>query len=262
MGGRGSRSGGAPGGGAGGLGGGGLGVGGVPIAVPQGPPPNVQPGQPAPPISIAQLQAMNDTEFVNYLTALKSTPIDPNTYFNSNWDTQRLIANMPELNQAPDVVDAAAFAKLPGEAMYRTVNAEGSYTAVDICARTMASDITTIGSGVMGDGFYFATNLSSSQAYGDTFANINKTATMASKLNQNARAIDRVNLVGMLNKESFAVRNAVGNMTSGGTWGGSNSGLMAYALRKGYNVVSRNGMVYNLIDRRAATWSNQLVTKK
>lgn len=259
MGGRGSRSGGAPGGGLGG--GGGVGLftaGGIPI--PQGPPPNVQPGQPAPPVSIAQLQSMTDSEFANYLNALKSTPIDPNTYYNASWDTQRLIANMPELNQAPDVVDPTAFASLPGTPMYRTVNREGGSSAVEICARTMASDVTTIGAGVMGDGFYFARSLSASQAgYGNTRNNINATATMATKLNSNARVITRQQLSGMLERESLDVRRAVSNMSSGGTWGGSNSGLMAYALRKGYNVVSRNDMTYNVIDRRAATWSAEVI---
>ena len=259
MGGRGSRSGGAPGGT---LGGGGVGTlftaGGIPI--PQGPPPNVTPGQPAPPVSIAQLQSMTDTEFANYLNALKSTPIDPNTYFNSDWDTQRLIANMPELNQAPSVVDAKTFASLPGQTMYRTVNAEGQNTAVDICARTMASDVTTIGAGVMGDGFYFSTSMSTSQGiYGKTRGNISKTATMSVKLNQNANVVTSVNLRSMLAKESRAVQSAVDNMRSGNVWGGTHSGLMAYALRKGYNVVSRNDMTFNVIDRTAATWSSNVI---
>lgn len=258
MGGRGSRSGGAP---AGGGGGGGVGLftaGGIPI--PQGPPPNVQPGQPAPAISIAQLQAMNDTEFANYLNALKSTPIDPNTYYNHDWDTQRLIANMPELNQAPQVVDANTFNSLPGKAMYRTVHNEGSSTAVDICARTMASDVTTIGAGVMGDGFYFTPSLSASQnGYGTTRGDIMRTATMATKLNKNARVISNVELSNMLGRESASVQRAVRNMSSGNTWGGQNSGLMAYALRKGYNVVSRNNLTFNIIDRNAATWSAEVI---
>lgn len=256
MGGRGSRSGGAPGGGTGGLGGGGLGVG-VPIAIPQGPPPNVAPGQPVPAISIAQLQAMDDTQFVNYLNGLKSTPIDPLTYYNDTWDTQRLIANMPELNRAPEVVDANTFASLPGQAIFRTVNAQGTESAVDICGRTMASDITTIGEGRMGDGFYFATSLTSSQrGYGHTPNNIQKTATMSAKLNSNARIVTESQLDRMVNSESRAVRNAILRMKSGGTW--TESGYMAYALRKGYNVVSAGG-ICNVIDRSAATWSNQLV---
>lgn len=254
MGGRGSRSGGAPGGGLGG-GGGLFTAGGIPI--PQGPPPNVQPGQPAPPVSIAQLQAMSDTEFANYLNALKSTPIDPNTYYNNTWDTQRLIANMPELNQAPEVVDPATFANLPGSTIYRTVNASGTETAVDICARTMASDVTTIGEGRMGDGFYFHVDLSSSQSgYGKTRNNINRTATMSAKLNQNARTVSEGTIKNMLSSESTAVQNAVGRMSSGGSW--LHSGIMAYALRKGYNVV-QSPTITNVIDRRAATWSGEVI---
>lgn len=257
MGGRGSRSGGAPGGT---LGGGGVGTlfttGGIPI--PQGPPPNVTPGQPAPPVSIAQLQSMTDTEFVSYLNALNSTPIDPNTYFNADWPTQRLIANMPELNQAPDVVDAATFAKLPGETLYRTVNASGTETAVDICARTMASDVTTIGGGRMGDGFYFANSLGSSQVYGRTPNNIKQTAVMQAKLNGNARIVGESQIKSMLLRESNAVQNAVSAMDVGaGQW--SNSGIMAYALRKGYNVVQAAGSYRNVIDRRAATWSSTVM---
>ena len=255
MGGRGTRSSRVA---AGGLGlGGGVGIG---VPVPQGPAPNVQPGQPAPAISIAQLQSMSDAEFVNYINALKSTPIDQNTYFNHDWDTQRLIANMPELNQAPSVVDANTFAGLPGETMYRTVNAAGTSSAIEICARTMASDVTTIGAGGMGDGFYFSTSLTSSQAgFGNTHGNINKTATMSCKLNQNARVVTNTDLNSMLGRESSAVQAAVRNMSSGNTWGGSGSGLMAYALRKGYNVVSRRDTTFNVIDRRAATWSDNVI---
>jgi len=258
MGGRGSRSGGAP---AGGGGGGGVGLftaGGIPI--PQGPPPNAQPGQPAPAISIAQLQAMNDTQFVDYLNALKSTPIDKNTYYNNDWDTQRLVANMPELNQAPDMVDVNAFAKLPGEPLYRTVNAQGNESAVDICARTMTSDVTTIGEGRMGDGFYFHSDLGRSQGfYGNTVGNVQKTATMSVKLNQNARIITESQLDQMVMNESSAVRSAIRNMKSGGKW--ADSGYMAYALRKGYNVV-KAGPITNIIDRRAATWSSNVIAKR
>ena len=221
------------------------------------PPPNVVPGQPVPAITIQQLQAMDDTQFVNYLNGLKSTPIDPNTYYNNNWDTQRLIANMPELNRAPQVVDAQTFASLPGKTYYRTVNAEGNQSAIDICGRTMASDVTTIGAGRMGDGFYFADNKLSSQAgYGRTRGNINQTATMQVKLNSNAKTIGEMSLNAMLSHESTAVRNAVVGMKSNGSW--SKSGLMAYALRKGYNTVIASGIA-NVIDRNAATFSGEVI---
>lgn len=254
MGGRGSRSGGA--------GGGGLfagaGGGGIPIAIPTGPPPNVVPGQPVPAISIQQLQSMTDDEFANYLTGLKSTPIDSRTYYNNDWDTQRLVANMPELNRAPQVVDAQTFASLPGETLYRTVNATGGDSAIDICGRTMASDVTTIGAGVMGDGFYFSNSKSVSQSgYGYHKGDITRTATMQAKLNQNAKVISSTKLDQMLSRESSTVRNAVRGMRSGGQWSGS--GKMAYALRKGYNAVRRGDGVVNLIDRNAGTWSGEII---
>ena len=227
---------------------------GAPVA-----PPNVQPGQPVPAISIAQLQSMNDQEFANYLNGLKSTPIDQNTYYNYNWDTQRLVANMPELNLAPQVVDQATFDSLPGETLFRTVNKNANETAIDVVGRTMTSDVTTIGEGVMGDGFYFANDKVSSQMYGMYRNNINATATMQAKLNGNARVIDSSTLRGMLSTEKVAVRRAVENMSSGGKWAGD-SGLMAYALKKGYNVVTRgNGAVVNIIDRNAATWSENVI---
>lgn len=105
----------------GGLGGGGLGgglAGGGLNAGAGAPPPNVQPGQPVPAITVQQLQSMNDQQFADYLNGLKSTPIDGNIYYNDNWDTQRLIANMPELNKAPQIVDPQAFASLPGDTIY------------------------------------------------------------------------------------------------------------------------------------------------
>lgn len=257
MGGRGSRSGGF-GVGGGGFGVGGGGAGGALFGTPQAvTPPPVQNGQPVPAITIQQLQSMNDQEFATYMTGLKSTPIDKNTYYNNDWDTQRLVANMPELNKAPQIADPATFSSLPGDTIYRTVNAKGVDSAVDICARTMTSDVTTIGEGRMGDGFYFHISKSSSQGfYGETRNNIQKTATMSAKLNSSAKVVSEGTLNRMLSNEKPAVRNAVRRMSSGGSWTGD-SGLMAYALYKGYNVVS-DGRIYNIIDRSAATWSGGL----
>lgn len=259
MGGRGSRSGGF------GVGGGGFGaaggVGGALFGTPQAvTPPPVQNGQPVPAITIQQLQSMNDQEFATYMNGLKSTPIDPLTYYNNSWDTQRLVANMPELNRAPQVVDQVTFNSLPGETIYRTVNSNATDTALDVCGRTMMSDVSTIGEGRMGDGFYFHTSLSSSQGfYGNTRNNIQKTATMSAKLNSNAKVVSESRLNQMLSSEKPAVRSAVRGMRSGGSWSGD-SGLMAYALYKGYNVVS-DGRIYNIVDRSAATWSGNVIPK-
>lgn len=254
MGGRGSRS--AAGAGLGLGGGGGIGLGAINMQ-PQAPMPAIQPGQPVPAITIQQLQNMSDKEFVNYLNGLKSTPIDQRTYYNSDWDTQRLIANMPELNKAPQVVDSKTFASMPGKTLYRTVNSTGTESAVDICGRTMASDVTTIGEGRMGDGFYFATNKSASQSgYGKYKNDISRTATMQAKLNSNAKIISERDLDYMVSREKPAVKNAIANMKSGGMW--SRSGYNAYALRKGYNVVDAGGVV-NIIDRNAATWSGEII---
>ena len=260
MGGRGSRSGGFGGGFGGGLGIGGGGAGGALFNTPQAvtPPPVIK-GQPVPAITVQQLQSMSDKEFADYLTGLKSTPIDKNTYYNNDWDTQRLVANMPELNKAPDVVDPQTFSGMKGQTLYRTVNAEGPNTAVDICGRTMTSDVTTIGEGRMGDGFYFSSDKAGSQIYGRTSNNINKTATMSVKLNQNAKVISETSLQNMLAKESPTVRNAVYGMKSGGKWRGS--GYMAYALHKGYNVVNYRDY-YNIIDRGAATFSSEIIAVK
>ena len=258
MGGRGSRSGGlgagsrlgAIGGGAGGA------LFGQPGATT---PPPVTPGQPVPAITIQQLQSMNDQEFSTYINGLKSTPIDPLTYYNNDWDTQRLVANMPELNRAPQVVDVQTFNGLSGQTLYRTVNAKGGETAVDVCGRTMMSDVTTIGEGRMGDGFYFANSLTSSQAYGNTRNNVQRTATMSAKLNANARVVSESQLNSMLRNESRTLRRAVVGMKSGGDWDGD-SGLMAYALYKGYNVVEA-GSYFNIIDRTAMTFSSNVVGK-
>ena len=264
MGGRGARSGGGA-GGAFGVAGGGNMANPVLSAVP----PNVQLGQPAPAVTSAQLQAMSGDEFATYLTALRTTPINPNIYYNHSWETQRLIANMPDLNQAPTMVDAKTFASLPGEALYRTVNEKmlsgGTHsnwdqqTALDICARTMTSDVSTIGAGRFGDGFYFATSKSESQMYGTYRNNVNRTATMQAKLNGNAKVISSTSLKHMFNGESQRVRNAVNTMSATSEWSGS--GLMAYALWKGYNVV-REGSYLNIIDRNAATWNSHVEAKK
>ena len=257
MGGRGSRSGGL---GAGGrLGAIGGGAGGALFGQPGATtPPPVTPGQPVPAITIQQLQSMSDQEFATYMNGLRSTPIDPLTYYNSDWQTQRLAANMPELNLAPQVVDTQTFNSLPGETIYRTVNSNVTESAVAVCGRTMASDVTTIGEGRLGDGFYFHTRLSGSQNYGSTRNNIQKTATMSAKLNSNAKIVTESQLQSMLSRESPTLRNAVRNMGNGRYW--SESGYMAYALYKGYNVVN-DGPIYNIIDRNAATWSGSIIPK-
>ena len=259
MGGRGSRSGGLGAGGRlGAIGGGAGGAGGVLFGTPQAvTPPTVQNGQPVPAITIQQLQSMNDQEFATYLAGLKNTPIDPQTYYDNGWDTQRLVANMPELNKAPQVVDPQSFASLPGEAIFRTVNEGPTDTAMDVVNRTMTSDVSTIGGGVLGDGFYFANTLSGSQLYGDHRGDINRTATMTAKLNNNARVISNTQLITMLGQESATVRNAINNMSGAGYRG---SGKMAYALYKGYNVVN-NGSYYNVIDRNAVTFSGSVIPK-
>lgn len=226
-------------------------------------PPTVTPGQPVPAITQQQLQNMTDQEFVNYLNGLKSTPIDSRTYYNHDWDTQRLVANMPELNRAPQVVDAATFASMKGETIYRTVNSNATESAVDICGRTLTSDVTTIGEGRMGDGFYCASTLLASQGgYGKYKNDVGRTATMQAKLNSNARVITEGKLQQMIMNESPTVKRALGGMKSGGTWtGATGSGAMAYALRKGYNVV-RTSSIVNVIDRNAATWSGDLLPWK
>jgi len=148
---------------------------------------------------------------------------------------------------------------LSGQTLYRTVNAKGGETAVDICGRTMMSDVTTIGEGRMGDGFYFANSLTGSQAYGNTRNNVQRTATMSAKLNANARVVSESQLNSMLRNESRTLRRAVVGMESGGDWDGD-SGLMAYALYKGYNVVEA-GSYFNIIDRTAMTFSSNVVGK-
>ena len=218
--------------------------------------PPIVPGQPVPAITVAQLQGMTDDEFATYMAGLRSTPIDSNTYYNHDWDTQRLAANMPELNKAPEIVDPGTFAQLSGTTLYRTVNSTGRESAMDIVDRTLTSDVTTIGEGRMGDGFYFADTLRGSQLYGTTHGDVQKTATMAMKLNGNARIVDEGRLRSMLSQESPTLRRAVIGMKSGGNW--SHSGLMAYAIRKGYNVV-HNGSYYNVIDRTAATFSGDVI---
>lgn len=263
MGGRGSRSGGLGVGRRGGIGGGngGAGGGGALFGTPQAvTPPPVTNGQPVPAITIQQLQSMNDQEFATYMAGLKSTPIDQLTYYNNGWDTQRLVANIPELNRAPQVVDAQSFSRLPGDTIYRTVNSNASETAVDVCGRTMMSDVTTIGEGRMGDGFYFHSSLTSSQSiYGNTSNNIQRTATMSAKLNSNAKVVSESRLQTMLSREPAAIQTAVHGMGHGGSWD-RDSGYIAYALYKGYNVVS-DGRIYNIIDRGAATWSGNVIPK-
>ena len=103
---------------------------------------------------------------------------------------------------------------LDGVELYRGVGTQRSVNS------TMFSNYTYIGDGIHGDGLYFSTSIATAYGYGG--------ATMTGYIDKTmARPIKESSLRAMLGKESSTVR---------ATFRGD-SGLSAYALYKGYNVI-------------------------
>lgn len=177
-------------------------------------------------------------------------------------DFQRFIYNM-KLNDKPEVVDAAAFAKLGGETVYRTVNAgydrvnDIGYNAIDISKQIQYGTITRVSDdwkSALGRGLYFANDWSSSAVYGDTRGNVNKTAMVKGKLNSNARKIDfytaQSNMRAEINNRTKLGR-ALENMRT-------IDAVSIYALSKGYNVLVGHNAYRNVLNRQAVTMCDSI----
>lgn len=101
--------------------------------------------------------------------------------------------------------------------MYRGVGSERSLNSL------MYSDTTYIGNGIHGNGLYFSTSLDTAVMYSDGSNNIGRAYIDKDK----ARVVTESALRRALSHESPAVRERFSG----------NSGLSAYALYRGYNVI-------------------------
>ena len=180
----------------------------------------------------------------------------------SQTDFQKFIYNSG-LNDKPDVVDDATLNKMNGTEIFRTVNNvydrqnDISYTANQIAKQVIAGRVTRTsdnGGSVYGRGIYFADNKRDSTVYGNTRGNIQKTAVIRGKLNNNAKVISYSSASSGTSQE-IAKGTKLGKVLSKCD---NKSAISIYAMSKGYNVIS-NGMGYlNVLNRNAITVSSNI----
>lgn len=135
-------------------------------------------------------------------------------------------------------------------------------SAKDIQEQTLYGDLTRIGAGRMGDGFYFADSKSNSLAYGHNYGDVKKTAYVKAIVNKSKmRVITESKLKSLYQNEvnsssklGKALRKAARNNPP---WGNA---MTEFALHLGYNVVkSTSGDGYfNIIDRSVLTMSDKI----
>lgn len=185
-------------------------------------------------------------------------------------DFQRLIYNA-QMNDRPDVVSDDVLDGMTGVEMFRTVDsAYNSSTDIGYTAKQMAKQVqggrityTDGNASLLGKGIYFAGDTDgftattafqhSTQFYGSHAGDVNKTAVMRAKLNNNAKIADYYTMQ----------RNAQAEINSGSKLGRAlkkcdyDSQVSIYALAKGYNVL-KNSNYFNVLNRNAMTMSSSI----
>lgn len=238
----------------------------------QAPPqPQQQPPIPSnatpPSITQQQFMQMDNAQTIQYLGNLSKNVKMPPSAELPEFDTQRLTYDMG-LNGKPTIVSEAEFNKIKGTTIYRGVKEQddGNGTVLaparSIANTTMYGDFSRIGAGVAGDGFYFSDSTSTANSYAGYGKDLGKSAVMRAKIDKTkARTVTLSNLQNMFNSEPSSIRNAFANMsTVNDEW--STGYLGAYALKKGYNVITRPALFgerhYIVLDRSVMVMCNTI----
>ena len=211
--------------------------------------------------------AMSDDDKADVILDAKSKGVPDHLAQN---DFQRLIYNA-QMNDKPDVVSDDVLDTMTGVEMFRTVDsAYNSKTDIGYTAKQMVKQVqggrityTDGAASVLGKGIYFAGASDgynattafqhSTHFYGSHAGDVNKTAVMRAKLNNNAKIADY----------NTMVRKANAEINSGSKLGRAlkkcdyDSQASIYALAKGYNVL-KNGNYYNVLNRNAMTMSSSI----
>ena len=145
---------------------------------------------------------------------------------------QKLVLQLG-LNKPPTVVSDAQFnaiAKQTGaEVFYRGWSSESS------ADRFMQAQYTHTGTGLYGDGIYFANNISTAASYG---IGRGQNAITKMMLSPNARVVDYNALVSSMPSGSSQLGKSLRYAGSGASRSyGRNSGESQWALKMGYNVI-------------------------
>lgn len=209
-----------------------------------------------------QFMAMSDDDKADFISSNIKGGVPDHL---SDTSFQRFLYNSG-LNEKPDVVSDATLDTMTGTEIFRTVNnvynskSDLSYTAPQIAKQVMAGRDTRVsddGGSVYGRGIYFADSYSSSASYGNTRGNLQKTAVMRGKLNNNAKVINY-----------YTASQGVSNEIASGSKLGkalkrcdSDSRVSIYAMSKGYNVISSGHGYMNVLNRNAITMSSDVKPK-
>lgn len=237
----------------------------------QAPPQQQPPAQPnnvsQPSITQQQFMQMDNKQTIQYLGNLKNVKMPPSAEL-PEFDTQRLTYDMG-LNDKPRIVSEAEFNKTKGETIYRGVHElkDGNGTVLaparSVANVTMYGEFSRIGAGVAGDGFYFTTGKGTANGYAGGGKDLGKSAVMRAKIDgSKAKTITLSALERQFNNEDPYVQNAFMRMsTVDNEW--TTGYLGAYALKKGYNVITRPALArgeshYIILDRSVMIMCNTI----
>lgn len=188
-------------------------------------------------------QGQTDDKSASYLAKIdKTTDLnkiqqstnDPYAFYNNPY--QKMVSSMG-LNAQATVLSDADFNKLQKQTG-ATVLWRGwsSQNSVD---RFKNSPNMHVGTGINGDGLYFAPNKSTAQGYGHN--------GMKAMLSPNARVVSLNAVNAQINKSGGKLQSALGKAGSYGSRSyGSNSGQAQMALKMGYNVIDAGWAVIPL----------------
>lgn len=185
--------------------------------------------------ALVKFQSQEDDKTARFLSKVDKTT-DYSQYndsygFRDN-PYQKLVLQLG-LNKQPTVVSDAQFnaiAKQTGaEVFYRGWSSESS------ADRFMQAQYTHTGTGLYGDGIYFANNISTAASYGIGRGNNAITKMM---LSPNARVVDYNALRNSMPNSTTQLGKSLQHTGSGKSRSyGSNAGEAQWALKMGYNVI-------------------------
>lgn len=209
-----------------------------------------------------KFMAMTDDEKADFISTNIKADVPDHLAKN---DFQRFVYNSG-LNEKPDIVDDATLDTMTGTEIFRTVNNvydranDISYTAPQIAKQVSQGRHTRVsdtGGSAYGRGIYFADNYGESASYGNSRGNLQKTAVMRAKLNNNAKVVNY-----------YTAKQGVSNEIASGSKLGkalrkadSQSQVSIYAMSKGYNVIASGHGYLNVLNRNAITMSKDVKAK-
>lgn len=168
------------------------------------------------------------------------------------------------MNDKPQLADDKTLDSMNGTEMFRTVNStynpktDIGYRADEIAAQIAKGSVTRVsdtGGSVYGRGIYFATDYSSSAAYGNRSGNIKQTAMLRAKLNSNAKTITYHNATSGLSRE-ISSGSKLGRSLGRIARNDHASAVSLYALSQGFNVIDNQRGYLNVLNRNALTVSS------